>query len=237
MLPAATVPEFVSDTTHGLCEERLSDVSVRDVALHTFDTIVAGIDTSADAIEPSVLPSEDEAAATTVFVLLLTADVTPDTCAFVFPFTTATIEEVALASTMSVCPLTVDAIPPVAESMCAFTPEATEDEALFTSVCVASEPVVSEAPVSVRVAAPQTAVATSPVIVPKEVRVRPEYAHTFAGTDRTEDAIEPSVLPSEDEAAVTTLLVLVLTADVIPAVAESVCALTDDVASASWESV
>ena len=90
-----------------------------------------------------------------------------------------------------------------------------DDEAVVTSDCVAREPLERPAPVRVRVADAQMSAAS----VPNDERVRLEYAHTFAGIEVIEDA-------REVEAERTAALVLLLTDEVMPPVAEFVFALT-----------
>ncbi len=99
------------------------------------------------------------------------------------------------------------------------TAELSEDVAVSTSDKVASEPDVKPAPVRVRVPLVQTSAAS----VPKPVRVLVPAAQTLAGMESIELAIDESEAPREDEAAVTTLFVLVL---MIAANDEDACSTT-----------
>lgn len=98
-------------------------------------------------------------------------------------------------------------MPPVAELVFALTTAATDDEAEVTSDWVAREPVSSEAPVNVRTVVLHTSVASEP----NEESVLVPYAHTLAGIERNEDTTEESVVPSDEDAAKTTELVLAFT--------------------------
>ena len=95
-------------------------VSVLAVMFHT----ASGSAAIEVAIDVSDDPSDDDAAVTTVFVFVLTADAMPPVAESVCPFTTAAIELDAVVSVPesvliceSVWPLTVDAILPVALSV------------------------------------------------------------------------------------------------------------------------
>ena len=118
-----------------------------------------------------------------------------------------------------------------------FTLFAIEEEAAVTSDCVASEPLLSEAPVRVRVAEPHTSLAR----LPNEESVRVPLFHTAAGSDATEETRLVRYEPMDEDAVVTTLVVFVLilaasevdaiksalsvwvfTPEAMPAVAESV---------------
>jgi hypothetical protein len=137
-----------------------------------------------------------------------------DEALFVFAFTLAVLAEMALASEV--------------EALLVF--EFTEETALVTSDAVASEPVVSEAPVRVRVAYDQTSDAASVPAVrvrvafdqmsdtnePKVVSDRVPLAHTAAGI----------VEASEVEAVRTVALVFELMVEIAVAISESVFAFT-----------
>lgn len=187
--------------------------------------------------EPRTDTSEEDAVATMLLVFAFTteaidveADVRVDDSAAVsvsvLALTTDAIEEDALATLLSVL---------------AFTTAATEDDADCTSLWVASEPLESDAPVSVRVPEDHTSAAR----VPKAVSVRVPDDHTKEGISATEDTIVARVEPSDEEAARTMAFVLELTTDATEedavATSLSVFALTtaaiDDEAVASAVSV
>jgi len=181
-------------------------VNVRAAALHTSVASVpkvvrlrvptahtaAGMPDTEDATEDRIEPIDDDAARTMELVLALT---------------TAAIDEEAVRIAASVFALTSEVMPAVAEFVLALTTAATDDEALSISDSVASEPVSSPAPVRVRVALLHTSTAS----VPNEVSVLVPYAHTSAGIDRKDEMTDPRVAPSDEDAAVTTALVLALT--------------------------
>jgi hypothetical protein len=148
------------------------------------------------ALTPEVTP----AVALFVFVLIFEASEVDaaSTVAFVFPFTTAAIDDEAVAIALFVFAFT-----PVFPVVIA---EATEDVAFSMSESVASDPLVSPAPVRVRVPFVQTS-ATS---VPNPVSVRVPDAQTFAGIDAIEERIDVSEAPSDEEALVTIVLVFAL---------------------------
>ncbi len=140
------------------------------------------------------------------------------TALFVFVFITAAKEEVATATLLSVLLFTTAAIEleamPTRVSVLLFIAvwlaviaDPSELEAVVTSDWSASEPLESEAPVRVRVPFVQTSAAS----VPKPVRVRVPAAHTLAGMEVIEEAIEERVEPSEVEAVSTVAFVFAFT--------------------------
>jgi len=152
----------------------------------------AGIPDMEEATEESTEPSEEDAAVTIELV---------------FELTVAATDEDAVATTASVLALTAEVMPAVAELVLALTTAARELDAVSISDCVASEPELSEAPVSVRVPALHTSAASEP----NEESVLVPYDHTSAGIVRNDEIIEESVVPRDEDAAVTTALVLALT--------------------------
>jgi len=101
---------------------------------------------------------------------------------------------------------TVASVLLVTSAVPAVMAEPSDEVAVSTSDNVASEPLLSPAPVRVRV----PFVHTSAASVPKPVRVREPAAQTLAGIDAMELAIEESEEPSEEDAASTVLFVLAL---------------------------
>ncbi len=155
--------------------------------------------------------------------------------AFVLALTTAATDEVAVASEVSVCALTLDVTPAVAVSVWALTFDVSaviavpsEVEAVFTSDWVASDPELRLAPVRVRVPLVQTSAAS----VPKLESVLVPAAQTLVGIDVMDAAIEVSDAPMDDDAVVTTLVVLAFTTAAIEDDAVSVCAFTAVVTAA-----
>jgi hypothetical protein len=139
-------------------------------------------------------PSEVEAVSTAllVFAFMTVAkdEVATATLLSVFAFTTAARDEDAIPTRVSVFALIAVWLFVMAEPR--------DDVAVCTSLSVARLPVVSPAPVRVRVAALHTSLAS----VPKPVRVRTEAFQTLIGME----------VASEEDAASTVAFVFVLTA-------------------------
>ena len=117
---------------------------------------------------------------------------------------TAASEVLAVNTVALVFEFTAPVIPDVALLVFALTSATTELDAFVTSDCTASDPVSRPAPVSVLT----LLVHTSAAKVPNDERVRDVYDQIALG----------SVAKSEDDAVAIALLVLALTADVIPEV-------------------
>ncbi len=157
-----------------------------------------------------------------------------------FAFTTDAIDDDAVETALTVLALTTAAIeldaasssaedtvssPDIAEFVLLLTVAATELEAVCTSLCVAREPELKPAPVSVRVAEAHTSVTR----VPNEVRVRPLKAQTSAGIEAIDVTMDEMRAPSDEDAAVTMVLVLAFTTAAIED--EAVCNSASDTAS------
>jgi hypothetical protein len=159
-----------------------------------------------DAIEVDADPTMLFVFALTLAVPAAIADPSEDEAVAVFALTTKAIEEDAEPTTLFVFAFTL-AFPAVIA-------EAIDEEAEVTSDCVASDPDVRPAPVSVRVPLDQTSAAR----VPNAVSVRVLSDQTLVGIEAIEDVMVASVVemlvrfaPSEEDAAVTTVLVFPLT--------------------------
>jgi hypothetical protein len=218
-----------SDWSASEPELKPAPVSVRVAYVHTCAAVrpppaVAMLEMVASTLMASCLPIEPGTvsvldatfqidAGSEVIEELIVASVAPReveavfTMVFVFELMTAASDEVAVATAVSVWPFTLF-VPMVIAAP-------SELDAVVTSDCTARDPDESPAPVSVRVAETQTSAAS----VPKVVRLRVLFAQTAAGMSAKFDAIDV-------DAASTVAFVLVLTAEVIPAVAVLVFPLT-----------
>ena len=136
------------------------------VVVATFQT-AAGSAVIDEAIPLSERPSDVDAVSTVAFVFAFMTAARDEeavcTVVFVFPFMTAAREEEAVFTVLFVF---------------AFTTAAMDEEAFCTSLSVARLPLVSPAPVSVRVPFVQTSAAS----VPKPVSVRVPEAHMSAAS-------------------------------------------------------